>query len=305
MLRSLVLAAILASIPAAAAMWPDKLGTYERMSASELHDQAGPDEYGREAAEEADYGVFKVTGIRFKDSTGAYAASLEMHDRPIQVGNYLITCSGRCPKNLAALADALPRISHLPVSVLKSYLPAKNMVPKSEHYIMGPIGLHSDLPQVSESAVALQFGAEGAVARYRVGKGEATLAIFSYPTLEMARQQAPAYEKIPGVVVKRTGALVALVAPLTLGQAVDANDAQKLLSQVNYQASFSWNEPLPIVVKPQTAAQMVLGIITLAGIVLGFCLASGLAFGAIRVVARRFGYSGADESMTTLHLGGK
>src|SRR5579863_280943 len=239
MLRRLILTSFLAFIPAGAAMWPDKLGTFERQSEGELHAQSVPDEYGREASEEADYGAFKVSGVRFKDSTGAYAASLEIRDRPLQVGNYLITCSGKCPKNLAALADALPRLSHLPVSVLKSYLPAKNMVPRSERYIMGPAGLHNDLPQISESAVALQFGAEGAVARYRLAKGEATLAIFSYPTLEMARQQAPAYEKTLGVVVKRSGALVALVAPAIAGKAVDAAEARKLLDQVNYQASFS------------------------------------------------------------------
>ena len=290
---------------AGAAIWPDQLGTYERKSASELRDQSAPDEYGREAAEEADYGAFKVTGIRFKDSTGAWAASLDMRDRPLRVGNYLITCSGKCPKDLAALVEALPRLSHLPLSVLSGYLPAKGKVANSDRYIMGPVGLQADLPQISESAVALQFGAEGAVARYRLGKGEVTLAIFSYPTLEMARQQAPAYEKTPGVVVKRSGALVALVAPATAGKAVDAADARKLLDQVNYQASFSWNEPLPIVVKPQTAAQMILGIFTLAGIVLGFCLASGLAFGLIRVIARKFGYESADESLTTLSLSGK
>ncbi len=304
MLRSLVLALIFGSC-AGAAIWPDKLGTYERKSASELHDQSTPDEYGRDAAEEADYGAFKITGTRFKDTTGAYAASLEMRDRPLRVGNYLITCSGKCPKDLAALVEALPRLSHTPVSVLSGYLPAKGKLPDSERYIMGPAGLHADLPQISESAVALQFGAEGAVARYRLTKGEVTLAIFSYPTLEMARQQAPAYEKIPGVVVKRSGALVALVAPAMAGKAVDTADAQKLLAQINYQASFSWNEPLPIVVKPETAGQMILGIITLAGIVLGFCLASGLAFGLIRVIARKFGYASADESLTTLSLSGK
>ena len=304
MLRSLVLVLIFGSC-AGAAIWPGQLGTYERKSASELRDQSTPDEFGREAAEEADYGAFQVTGIRFKDSTGAWAASLEMRDRPLRVGNYLITCSGKCPKDLAALAEALPRLLHLPLSVLSGYLPAKGKVANSDRYIMGPVGLHADLPQISESAVALQFGAEGAVARYRLAKGELTLAIFSYPTLEMARQQAPAYEKTPGLVVKRSGALVALVAPAMAGKTVDAADARKLLDQINYQASFSWNEPLPIVVKPQTAAQMILGIFMLAGVVLGFCLASGLAFGLIRVIARKFGYESADESLTTLSLSGK
>ncbi len=304
MLRSLVLALIFGSC-AGAAIWPDKLGPYERKSASELHDQSAPDEYGREAAEEADYGAFKVTGIRYKDPTGAFAASLETSDRPLRVGNYLIACSGKCPKDLATLAGSLPRLSEASVSVIKDYLPRKGMVPNSERYIMGPVGLHDDLPQISESAVALQFGAEAAVARYRQPKGEVTLAIFSYPTLEMARQQAPAYEKTPGIVVKRSGALVALVAPATADRAVDPAEAKKLLAQINYQASFSWNEPLPIVIKPETAGQMILGIMTLAGLVLGFCVASGLAFGAMRVIARKFGYLSAGESLTTLSLSGK
>lgn len=304
MLRSLILTLIFGSC-AAAAIWPDKLGPYERKSATELSDQSAPDEYGRDAAEEADYGAFKVTAVRYKDTTGAFAASLETHDRPLRAGNYLISCSGKCPKNLAELAESLPRILHTPVSQLPDYLPLKGMVSGSERYIMGSVGLHNDLPQVSESAVNLQFGAEGAVARYRLGKDEATLAIFSYPTLEMARQQAPAYEKIPGIFVKRTGSLVALVAPATGGRAVGPADAQKLLGQINYQASFSWNEDPPLVVKPETAAQMVLGIITLAGIVLGFCLASGLAFGLVRMIARKFGYSSAGESLTTLSLSGK
>ena len=308
MLRSLIVATALASLPAGAAMWPDHLGSYERKSASEVQApgaQPNQDEYGRDAAEQADYGTFTVTGVRYKDSTGAYAASLESTDHPLLVGNYLITCSGKCPKNLAALAETLPRLSHAPLPLIKSYLPAKGMLPNSERYILGPVGLEANLPQITASAVALDFGTEGEVATYRLGKDQAKLAIFSYPTLEMARDQAPKYEKIPGVQVKRTGSLVALVAPATAGQTVALGDARRLLSQVNYQASVSWNEPLPLIIRPETAAQMILGIITLAGIVLVFCLASGLVYGAIRVVMRKFGYSGADGAMTTLHLGGK
>jgi hypothetical protein len=50
---------------------------------------------------------------------------------------------------------------------------------------------------------------------------------------------------------------------------------------------------------------MLLSIITLAGIVLAFCLASGLIFGGLRLLARKFGYADAGTSMTTLHLGDK
>jgi hypothetical protein len=304
--RRLILAILFTAIPAAATMWPDKLGGFDRKSTGEVAvDQFTPDEYGREAAEQADYGLFQVTGIRYKDSTGAYAASLEALDHPIQVDNYLISCSGKCPADLAALAKALPRISHAPLPVLKDYLPTQNKVPNSERYIMGVNGLHSNLPKITDSAVALDFGTEGEAARYRLPKGEAVLAVFSYPTLEMARQQAPTYEKIPGVIVKRTGSLVALVAPAAGTQQVDPEDAKKLLAQVNYRGAISFNEPLPLVIKPETAANMILGIMTLAGYLLVFCVVSGLAYGLIRVVGRRFGYSDANESMTTLDLGGK
>jgi len=170
---------------------------------------------------------------------------------------------------------------------------------------MGPAGLHANLPQIQESAVALQFGTEGELARYRTPKAEQTVAIFSYPTPQLARQQATALEGIPGAVVRRTGPLVAIALPSGNPPIADRAAAEKLLSQVNYQASISWDQVPPLIVRPETAAQMVLGILTLAGIVLGFCLASGLAFGAIRVIARKFGYSDAGTTLTTLHLGGK
>jgi len=46
----------------------------------------------------------------------------------------------------------------------------------------------------------------------------------------------------------------------------------------------------------------VLAIFTLAGIVLGFCLLSGLAFGGLRILLRRFGHSDAESPMISLHL---
>jgi hypothetical protein len=300
MSRSLILAILFVS-SACAAIWPEHLGNYDRHSVQES--QVAPDENGREAAEQADYGKFQVLAARYKDSTGAYAGWLETDGNPLQVGNYVITCTGNCPKNLAQLAETLPRVSHAPLPALGSYLPAKNLVPHSQRYILGPAGLSQAAPQIPESAVAFQFGTEGAIARYRVlrnePKTEATIAIFSYPTPQIARQQATAFQTISGVTVKRTGPLVAV--------ALGASDpaANQLLSQINYEASVTVNEPLPLILTPQSTAQMLLAIITLAGIVLAFCLASGLIFGGLRLLARKFGYADAGTSMTTLHLSDK
>jgi len=299
--RGLILAILFVS-SACAAIWPEHLGTYDRVSVKAS--QVAADENGRDAAEDADYGKFQVSATLYKDSTGAYAAWLEAEGKPLQVGNYLVTCTGNCPKNLAELAEALPRISHAPLPALGSYFPLKNLVPHSQRYILGPASLAQNAPQIPVSAVAFQFGTEGEVARYRVlqnePKNEATVAIFSFPTPQIARQQAPAFEAIPGASVKRTGPLVAVV----LGAHGPAG-ADLLLSKINYEAAVTVNEPLPLVLTPQSTAQMLLAIITLAGIVLGFCLVSGLVFGGLRVLARRFGYTDAGVAMTTLHLSDK
>lgn len=298
MSRSLILAiAFAASL--SAAIWPEHLGTYDRQSVKQA--EVITDENGREAAEDADYGKFQVSATRYKDSTGAYAAWLEAEGKPLQVGNYVIACSGTCPKNLAELAQELPRVSRAPLPVLGSYFPAKNLVPHSQRYILGPAGLAHNAPQIPESAVAFQFGTEGEIARYKVPGSEKTLAIFTYPTPGMARQQVAAFEAIPNSVVKRSGPLVAIV----LGGAPDLPAAGRLLDQITYEAAVTVNEPLPLILTPQSTAQMLLAIISLAGIVLGFCLISGLLFGGFRVIARRFGYTDAGTAMTTLHLSDK
>jgi hypothetical protein len=299
MLRILILP-VLFIASASAAIWPEHLGKYERKSVTS-EPARSQDENGEDEAEQANYGSFTVSAQRYKDSTGAYAAALEMREAPLQVGSYLIACTGHCPKDLASLAKELPKMSRAALPTLRNYLPAKNIVAHSERYVLGPAGLAVAAPQIPAAAVNFDFAPEGDLARYRTPTGEATLAIFSYPNMQMARQQAAALEKLPNVAVKRTGPLVALViAPG--GQAA----ASQLLGQIEYKAAISSDDQqLPLIIRPQTAAQMVLGILALAGIVLGFCLISGVAYGAFRVVSRRFGYSDATAAFTSLHLGDK
>jgi hypothetical protein len=294
----MILAAALVAA-AHAAIWPEQLGPYQRKSAQPAAStDAAPDESGFVAAEEADYGAFHVTASQYKDPTGALAAALERPTEPIQAGNYVISCSGACPKDLAKLSDAaLPRVSRAAMPILPDYLPAKDRIPRSERYILGPVGLKNAAPAIPEALAAFQFSPEAALARYRTRKGDQLLAIFAYPTPQIARDQAVAFEKGAIGPVKRTGPFVAVIpAP------PDPEAAQKLLSKINYQAAVSFNEPIPIPVKAQSVAQMILAIIELAGIVVGFCVFSGLAFGGYRVLSRRFGHSGAADAMIVLDL---
>jgi hypothetical protein len=299
--RGLILAVAFASSAFAAGILPDKLGDFSRQpimgvdlsgdTVAELREQ------GFETAERASYGPFILTAFRFKDTTGAYAASLGLPGK--RVGNYLLECEGKCPENLEQLADtSLPHVSHTSIPTLDSHFPAQGLVQGSERYILGPVGLKADAPAIPPSAANFDFGTEGQIARYRNG---VLLAVFSFPTPSMARGQLPEFEKISGATAKRTGPLIAVaIGP----QAASA----KLLQTINYQGVVAENErppDKPLELKPESAGQMIIAIITLAALVLGFCLLSGLAVGGVLRVARKFGYSAAEGSLTTLHLEGK
>jgi hypothetical protein len=300
--RCLIVAAVFVS-SACAAVWPPKLGEYQLKSASApapAADQVQSTEYGFEAAERADYGPFQLTAWRFKDTTGAYAASLQLSG--VRVGNYLVQCEGKCPKDLAQLADAgLPHVSHAAIPTLSTYFPAKGLLPRSERYILGPLGLKADAPEIPAAAVDFDFGTEGQIGRYRTPSGPVTLAVFSFPLPSMARQQLPQFQKITNAAAKRSGPLIVV--------AIGASPAKgQLLTAINYQGVVEQNEKppeKPLELKPESAGKMVLAIFTLAGLLLAFCLLSGLVVGGGLRLARKFGYTAAEGSLTTLHLEGK
>jgi len=286
-----------------AAIWPDHLGPTQRISAAPADPTTNPEiwkEYGLQATERADYGGFRATAYRFKDTTGAFAAAQWLQANTL--GNYVISCAGKCPPMPQLkewLAASKPAgLSRAAYPTLDTYLPAKELIAGSKRYIYGPAALAQFEPRVPASAVAFDFSTEGQLAKYRTPKGEATLALFSYPTPMIARQQLAVFESIPGAAAKRTAALVAVVfAP--------DQTARGLLSQIDYQASISMDQVPPLVLKPESAAKMLLGIFSLAGVVLVFCALSGLAFGLIRVLARKFGHLDANDTMITLHLADK
>ena len=254
-------------------------------------------EIGLESTAPANQPDYRLTAWKFRDATSALAGLGELvsasKDRVERVGNYVVVCQGNCPKDLAPLAAGHRDGS---VAAFYSYLPVRSLVPRSERYVVGPVGLNRNLPQIPESTAAFQFGTEAAAARYRTSKGERTLAIFSFLTPQMARQQFPDFRKIPGSVVKRSGPMIAIVLDS------DEKSAAPLLKDIEYQASLSWDQQPPLVILPQTAAQIVLAGLKLAGVVIGFCLLSGLAYGAFRLLRRAFGYTSADDSMILLGL---
>jgi hypothetical protein len=309
------------ALPAGAAILPDYLGKIPKteVKAVQPKDPALFEEYGFDTAEQARYGAVQVTAWRFKDSTGAMSAFQSMRSpdaKPskldhvaaadasgaiLQHGNYMIQFQGRQPTEieLVRIIQGLPMYSDASLPVISTYLPPDGLIPNSERYITGPVALERFEPGVPPSTAAFHLSAEAQYGRYRANGGDFGLAIFNYPTPAMARQQAASFQKLQGAVVKRAGPLVAVIL-----SPPDADAAERVIAKVTYEASVTQNETAPGT-EVRSFARAFLSMVTLAGIIIGFCLVSGLLFAGGRILSRRFGSKGADEGMITLHIEGK
>ena len=122
-----------------------------------------------------------------------------------------------------------------------------------------------------------------------------TLAIFDYPTPQIARQKQADFEALKTAIVKRSGPLVAVIlAP------PDPDAAERLLAQVRYEAQITLNERVP---GPRdNVGVMLLNIVIFGGILIVFCIIAGFFVGGFRILL--FGRKkGPDaDPMILLHL---
>ena len=326
MVPRLICSLLLACAALSAAVLPDNIGAYHKTSAKEpaLTDRPVWDEYGLKAAETATYEnagkTLTATAYRLQDATSALAAfdwqrpanakagdpdlgelSKLIARTPagdiIALGNYLLVLDGYHPNidELSVLFRLLPRQQTGPLPTLPGYLPATALVPNSERYIVGPASLAQFEPEVQAATAAFHLGTEAQTAEYRTSAGPMKLAIFSFPTPEAARDRAAALGKLPGAIVKRTGPMVAAIF-----SPKDANAAEKLLAQVRYEATVTTQDKPPS--KKDNWGNFLTNLFILIGILIAFCLLSGLFFGGMFALFRRGGPSGEGEVMTTLHL---
>lgn len=307
----------------AAAIWPEQLWDQKRASVAAIAIEDKPvwEEYGLEAAEQAQYPSFRVRGYRLKDPTSALAVyqwlkpagaapskveavAVQSASRTFLLrGNYVLDFDGRHPteKELEVLYLQLQRFDNSALPVLPKYLPPSNRTPGSERYVLGPESLAKFFPGVPPSVASFSMGAEAQVGQFQSAAGPVNMAIFAYPTPQIARERLTHFQTLPGAVAKRSGALVAI----TMGSP-SPDESEKLLAKVNQIVTLTWNEKIGG--SGENPGAFLLNVFIFIGVLIGLVIVSGVAYGFIRVGWRRMmGRSNREEpeAMLTLHLGDK
>jgi hypothetical protein len=325
MLQQTLTLLLFVPLAAQAAIFPDKIGTFDKGSPTSLTmpDRGLFEEFGLEATEQAEYKSdskhFTATAWRFRDSTGAMAffqahrpsgatpapisklAASTSDGTIFAYGNYVFQFTGAVPPatDLEPVYAQLPKLENSPLPSLMGFLPSAGLIPNSERYILGPVALERFEPRIAPSIAAFHMGAEAQLAKYKSPKGPLSLAIFKYPTPGMARERLVEFQKIPGAMAKRAGPLVAVTI-----DPPDLDSAERLLAQVKYETNLTLTQKVPVN-EVKGFARTLLNIFVLAGIILGMCLVAGIAFGGIKILARKMGRRVDPDSMITLGLDGK
>jgi hypothetical protein len=315
------LIALLLPALAGAAILPDSFGAYQRTAtaAPALTDQSLWNEYGLKSSESATYQngkeTFTVTVYRLQDSTAALGAldwQRPADARPSSLvkmavettnqllladGNYLLSFEGHKPSaaELAPVLESLRDVDSSPLPNLTGFFPSAGLVPNSERYIIGPAGLAKFDPVIPPSVAAFHLGAEAQLGVFHSPKGDMTLALFDYPTPQMAMQKEVDFRKIASAMVKRSGPMVAVVV-----RPPDPDAAERLLAQVRYEAQVTLHEPTPTTV--QQVGRMIINIFILIGVLLVFCLLAGLFVGGFRMFLLRGRKGQPEDAMILLHL---
>lgn len=258
----------------------------------------------------------KVVLFKMRDPSAAYGEFTFLRDedmRPvnlgenayiskdraiIQTGNFVLGIRGNdlplYEQDLRALVAAVaPHAEHGPLPFLRQRLPEKDMVERSDRYILGPKVLGDYLPSFSGDWLGFSEDAEAEIAKYRIRGSEVTLLIADFPTPQMASRKltelqsafnvnaATPKDGYPPVFAKRSMTMLAFA----IG-ARSKTEAGLLLDQVQSETQLTWNEPSFEVTGPSMVAILV-GTFIGTGMICLFAMISSLAFGGARLLIKR------------------
>jgi hypothetical protein len=281
-----------------------------------------------------------VKAARFQDASGAYGAFTyykipQMQNEKIgdqgasfnervlfYRGNILIDAQFErlSAMSAAELRDLAAELSPPPANAsglpgLPAYLPPENYEKNTAKYIVGPAALEKLGAPISAQLVDFNAGAEVVLGDYNTPGGAARLLLVSYPTPQIAMEhlrridsakqqtaQGPATLDPVTTFDKRTGPIIAVISgPISQGE------AKSLLASVNYEADVTWNENTYLA-RRNDPANFIVNVIYLCAIIGGFAIISGVAFGGIRILTKRFFpdrlFDSPEMGLISLHLSG-
>jgi len=273
-------------------------------------------EYGFLSSEAASYTredgrKLTIKAAKFNDATGAYGAFTFYRQPPMRterIGTKAASANQRIlffrdnvlvdanfdrvtemsAAELRELAGMLPAAkgaaANLPT--LPEYLPNSNAVENSAKYILGPQALLAAKAPLTPEQIDFSHDPEILIQEYSSKNGPLTLTLIQYPTPQIAGERLRAMQTMeqsaPGtLLVRRSGPLIDVVTG-----AVGSDEAQRLLTSVNYEAEVTWNEATSLS-KRDNIGNLILGVFALIGIILLISLVFGVFFGGVRVLMKR------------------
>lgn len=267
--------------------------------------------------------TLKIRAARFADASGAFGAYTfylqpamrreEIGDQGASLGRRVLFYRGHVlvdaqfseesamsGAELRALAGELPRpggsSGNLPSFI--EFMPHRDYVANTQKYVMGPAALAAESAPVAAELVDFDTSSEVSLAQYNTPSGEATLMLISYPTPQLAAAHLRRIDAARGLAQpqsgvasvestgsffdKRTGPIIAIVTG-----PVSSGDAKTLLGNVNWEASVTWHQPTD---DPQVRdlTKLIINVVVLCGILGALALVAGVAFGGIRILAKRW-----------------
>lgn len=321
-------------LPPSVAGWNSSSASAAQPSAENWAQIAGPasaalKEYGATSAETRTYALGKnslaVTVYTFGNTAGAYGAysflrtpdmspaqltqhsSISANRALALTGNIVVDFSG---KNIRHDADAVELLvaqagGHAKwgaYPALPQRLPTEGLIPRSDHFVWGPVALGQFLPLASGDWLGLSQGASAELARYHLAGHDSTLIIVDYPTPQMATAKLDQLKTQLGVISlddspntsasakPNSSALYArhdttMLALVT--NAPSAKAASYLLHQFSSGMVLTWNTE--VIEKPEPSmVTIVIGTFVGAGEICLFTIFGGILFAVIRLLIKRF-----------------
>jgi Family of unknown function (DUF6599) len=178
------------------------------------------------------------------------------------------------------------------LNLLPPPLPAKDIVPGSEKYVLGPVAAGRAIPYFRTDLVGFQQGAELQAAAYQENGQNVNFFLISYPTSQIANLRYRALTHLLGINEgngpdslrgKLKGSYVVLVQ-----NAPSLEVANQLMDRLTVSQVVSWNEPAPG--KPITLQvfHLILGNILLVLALIAMAMIAGVLFFISRRLAAKW-----------------